>query len=411
MSDNIPSEFNEVFSRLEEVIASGNRMSGRVSQFKGTLRGSLTELKNISETKINQIRDLINRLKQNLAELERANAELKQKLESNQSEFGQQLEGLNAQQASQMEELKAQLAAEKAELENSFSERSNMSESEKAQAIARAQQAAATQLEELRAAHQAELSELEDQYKREHDSLIQALLAIAQRQGEAINKIGAELNEEELTGEFSNVQQQIVTLLDSISQLLTDGSGQHIQEQLPLPPSGFPQEESANTSEKAVPNIDLDAIENSIVLEDIPRSAGDPPQTENELLKYMLEILAMRFKSGEMSVRQQEFYTETIKPEFNNLKTIPAGDPRDNKSIVYGIINNFFNSTKDISPITRDQIALPTNFPSRGGRRTRRHRKVHFKTRGKKGGKRGGKRGGKSHKGGKKSKGKRTRKH
>lgn len=416
MSD-IPPEFNDILGQLNQLAERGSSISGRVSQLKENLRRALEGLKEIS-LKSASITEMVNRLKQHLVDLEGMNDELKQTLANTEYNFSQEMEGLRAKQASELDEARANLERERQELEARMLEQSNMSQADKERALQELQQSSASQQEAIRMAHEEERAKLVGEYQRVYASLIQALTSIAQRQAEAINQIDAELTDSEgLTTEFASVQQQITSLLASISDLLNDANAQRAsvsQGQFQRAAAPVLQEQPVASPEIVAPNINLNEIESESSPDNIPETADTPPQNNVDLFEYMLRVLAMRLKSGQMNERQIQSYNENIKPEFNYWSQLSKETPQNIASLtsqkkkVYYLVNYLFNATKDVAPKSpSDNINLV------GGRKTRRHKRVHFKTRAKRGGKsskKGGKRGGKSRKGGKRSGGKRSKK-
>lgn len=430
MSD-YPPGFDKIIGELERLTQSGTTISERVINLKTELKKALVSLNEIA-SKTSSINDLIRKLKDSLADLERKNNELERLLESSQSDFQEQMAELQSRQRSELEAERQRLEAEKEELEQSFLKRTEMSESQKAVAVREAQEAAEQrareQAEQIRLAHEEERGKLVAQYQKDYDSLLEALTKIARRQAEAINQIGSELNEsEQLTTEFATVQQQILGLLASISQMLDNTRSQG---SLPPPPpmgerqqfsplgSPSPREQSENL---LAPDIDFDELEASG--EPIPEQVSNVPSSREELFKFMLITLAQRARTG-LGPRSLDEY-ERLKGDLRSWQKmsedIAAGSTnytpqmlKSKKVQIYTMTSLLFNSTKDIQPTYNNEISLVDRTV--GGSRTRRHRRrVHFKTRAKKGGK-GGKKGGrKSHKGGrsggKRSGGKRTRKH
>jgi len=418
---NYPPEFNNVISQLETLANTGSIISGRVAQLKANLKSSLDSLNDIS-SRTASISDLINRLKASLAELERKNEELERMLREGRANFESQMSELQQRQRNELEEERLRLVAEKEELQRSFAESTEMSQSERESAIREAEQAAneraREQTEAIQKAHEEERTKLVAQYQKDYNGLLEALTRIAESQARAIGQINGELDESEaLTTEFATVQQQILGLLASISEILNDG---HAQGSVPPPPSfgqrqllpvGSPSEE-LEENYLAPENIDLDELEASE--EPMPEQVSNIPTEREELFKFMLRTLAQRARTGLGANVLQDY--EQLKGNLRDWKFTSnrpdanLEDLKRKKLYAYRMTTLLFNKTNDISP-TSTQLTLQA-----GGRRTRRHRRrVHFKTRANKGrkcGKKGGKkRGRKSHKGGKRSGGKRTRKH
>jgi len=416
MSD-YPAEFKDVIRQLETLSDSGSAIYGRVAQLKANLKTSLDSLNDIS-SRTASISDLINRLKASLSELERKNEDLERMLREGRTNFEREMTELQERQGRELVEEIQRLAAEKDELQRRFAESAQMSQAERESAIREAAEAAdkraREQTEAIQRAHEEERAKLVAQYQKDYNGLLEALTRIAESQARAIGQINGELDEsEQLTTEFATVQQQILGLLASISQILTDG---RVEDSSPLPPSvgqrqllpvGSPSEE-LKENYLAPQDIDLNILEQSE--EPIPEQVSNIPTDREELFKFMLRTLAQRARTG---------FGENSLQDYNQLKknlrtwkwmsSIEDSDPKKIKTLytqTYIMTNLLFNKTNDIYP-TSTQLILQD-----GGRRTRRHRrKVHFKTRANKSGKGGKKRGRKTHKGGKRSGRKRTRKH
>lgn len=414
MSD-YPAEFNDVIRQLETLSDSGSAIYARVAQLKANLKTSLDSLNDIS-SRTASISDLINRLKASLAELERKNEDLERMLREGRTNFEREMTELQERQGRELVEERQRLAAEKEELQRRFAESAQMSQAERESSIREAAEAAdkraREQTEAIQRAHEEERAKLVAQYQKDYNGLLGALTRIAESQARAIGQINGELDEsEQLTTEFATVQKQILGLLASISQILTDervqgqGSPPPSFERQQILPAGSPSEELE--LKNLAPAFDLDDLEN---LEDLKNSTRNSDKFE-----YMMKILNLRYKN--LNQEQKDNYDYQIKSPFerwvqysSNPEGITNQQFLDQKSQVYQNVKSFFNSTSEIEPVT-EKMELQV-----GGRRTRRHRRrVHFKTKAKKGGK-GGKKGGKkgvrkSRKGGKRTGGKRTRKH
>jgi uncharacterized membrane-anchored protein YhcB (DUF1043 family) len=407
---NYPAEFNDVIIQLESLSNLGSNIYGRVAELKANFKTSLNSLNDIS-SRTASIGELINKLKVYLAELERKNEELERMLEEGRMDFESKMSELQERQRRELDEERERLAAEKKELERIFAESAEMSQAERESAIREAAEAAdkraREQNEAIQRAHEEERAKLIDQYQKDYNGLLQALTRIASNQALAIGKINSELEaSEQLTTEFANVQKQILGLLASISQILTDEQVQGssppqqevssiLEESLPLPPQQIPPEYFA-------PNINESDTTN---LNELKNSSENSKKFE-----YMLKILKQREQG--FNDAQRDSYNWKVTYPFSSWKQMSNNSNAtvqqllDQKTLVYTNVNNLFNETASIPPET-EQMKIQV-----GGRGTRRHRHgVYFKTlanKGRKGGKKGGR---KSHKGGKKSGRKRTRKH
>lgn len=380
-------KFDNVLIKLNSIVERGNNISGKVNLLINGLKEPLNGL-NIVLNSTAKINELVKRMKMSLYNLQNTNKELQDKLSNSSSVFDSKMNELKSSHESELEQLRNSLVSEKDQLESSFNERSNMSQEDKESALQEIEKAAREQLEAVEKAHEEERNKLIAHYDSEYDSLIQALTNIAVRQAEAINKIDDELKDsEELTNEFASVQNQIIGLLASISELLNDTSGQSLQlsEQpavqqalsMPIAPTSPIQLENL-----LAPEEDLENLENS--RESIPEKVSNVPTNIEELFKFMLRTLAQRARTG-LENNLQDY--EKLKTDLKNWKLNSLSNTNDEnlkrqKLEVYRLTDLLFNKTNNIYPISSN-LTLQT-----GGRKTRRYRKVRFNTRGKKAGKR-----------------------
>ena len=416
----LPQKFKEVLSKLNKLNDQGSSLSQRASALNLIALETVNRL-NLIHGKVKAINELVNRLKSSISTLNQLNKKLTSELESAKSGFEQEMKNLEASQRAELSSEKAKSDAELAALKSSLSQ---LSAEDKQSALEAAREASSEQQAALRAAHEEERGKMASEYEVLNSRLLSELETIAINQANVIASLDEALmgdqGQETLTRSLVDIQNNIVSLLDNIQgELSNEDSGSRSVEQalnMPEAPQGQLLQEAAQQeipSELIAPDIDLNAIENQYSTENIPELADEPPENALELFDYMAIIVAMRFKTGQMSLDQIRYYNN-IKSDLSNWNILyherqSIERLQEIRKDTYGKLNYLFNSTVNINPKSSEKNL------SFGGRRTRRkYKRVHFKTRGKKGGKKGGKRGGKkggkSRKGGKKG-GKRTRKH
>jgi len=401
--DGMPPGYAEIFQQLDQLNARGSNAASNAAKYRSIAEKSREGLNGISE-KVQELSDIIKALKGLLANLSRTNVDLQTRLD----QINRECDAKVARAVEKMEEetqaVRQKCEEEKRQLQAETIANSDM---EKRKALAELDQQAKTQIEEIQKASMREIESIKAEQLNLNERILNALKNVARNQEIVITGLESALTEgdpDQLNGELSSIQQQVLSLLESIKvELETSMTGT-----LPPPPPSRPfpplppprhlkpiqdSNETLATNSLVAPPPQIDLSNETEVLP-LTSSSND-----DEKFQYMMKTLNNAKLKGALDEINSTSYQSILNVYLRNWSELSSSDLTYFKNRLYRGTRDLYNKMYPSYPINYSSESM-----QRGGK-SRKHRKVHFKTRG------GGKKRGKRTKRHKKAKRSHTKRH
>ena len=398
--DGMPQGYAEIFQQLDKLNARGSAASSNATKYRSIAEKSREGLNAISG-KVQELADIIKELKGLLATLSRTNVDLQTRLE----QINRECDANVARAVEKMEEetraVRQKCEEEKRQLQ---SETIANSEMEKRKALAELDQQAQAQIDEIQKASTREIESIKAEQLNLNERILNALKNVARNQEIVITGLESALtggDPDQLNVELSSIQQQVLSLLDSIKVELE----RSMTEALPQAPTGPVTRSIEPRARQPEPRAQTPEIPPNYSAPNIDFSSPVRPlsatPTNDEKFEYMLKTLNNDKNFNKLNDDYTDRYNNQVLRLFEQWKqmskipTISNNGLKDQKNLLYQTLYKLF---KDIYPSANLRL-------NQVGGKSRKHRKVHFKTRG------GGKKRGKRTKRHKKAKRSHTKRH